>query len=118
MIRKYTAQDGIDILGENMSEESKLNAVAGPGYTMIVGGKPVACGGVRIYGVGEAWFAMNQEAENHKFQLIKESKRWLDEITRENNLWETFAWPKLDDMDKARRFLKHMGFKPLEAFVR
>lgn len=116
MIRPFKVQDGIDIVGEQAKDEANLNAIAGPGYTLVDKGKPVACGGVRIYGVGDAWFAMKDSAP--KIELVRESKKWLNEITKENNLWEVFAWPNLKDMDKARRFLKHMGFVPTEAFVR
>jgi len=116
MIREFTVQDGVDILGSEAREDAELNQMSGPGYTMLKGGKTVACGGIKIAGVGEAWFAAGEEAKDYKIQIARESRAWLDRIMEQHRLWRLFAYPGTHE--SARRFLKYMQFYPYDIYMR
>ncbi len=114
-IVKYAAADVPIITGDR----SKIgianhNQVAGPGFTVLEDGKPIASGGIRTFGVGAAWFVFGKEAkEKHLKMIIKNAREKLDEMQRENELCEVFALS--EDTDT---WLKHLGFVKKDIFVR
>lgn len=112
---KFTPADIAIITGDRTRASiANHNCVAGPGYTVLVDGKPIACGGIRVHGCGVAWFAFSKEAEKeHLKTIIREAKKKLEEMQRENELCEVFAVS--EDTDT---WLKHLGFKKKDIFVR
>lgn len=83
-----------------------MNQVAGPAFSLFSDRKPIACGGVRIYGVGEMWMISNDEnRKNHIREIMRASKEQIDKMIRENHLWRVMA-----ERNEADAWLKHLGF--------
>ena len=115
-VKKFLPADAVIITQDRMlAEKASWNGTAGPGFTVLNDGKPIACGGIRVHGCGVAWFAFNEEAQkNHLRTVIKEAKEKLEEMQRDNELCEVYA--ESEDTDV---WLKHLGFhKKNNLFVR
>ncbi len=115
-IAKYIAADAVLITGDRKKVDmANHNQTAGPGFTVLKDGKPIACGGIRTFGVGVAWFVMNEEAKkNHPLMIIRKAKKAMDEMQRENELCEVFA-----ESENCDKWLEELGFhKNVNIFVR
>lgn len=106
-IKPYQPDDAIKICGdETKREAAQLNQVAGPAFTLFIDKKPIACGGVRIYGVGELWMLSNDEnRRKHIKSIYKTSKNQIESMVSENHLWRIMA-----ERSEADAWLKHLGF--------
>ena len=111
MIKPYEPQDAIDLCGdETKRAAANLNQLAGPAFTLFLDKKPIACGGVRIYGVGELWMLTNDEnRKKHIKSIYRASKEEINKMIRENHLWRVMA-----ERNEADTWLKHLGFKESE----
>ncbi len=88
-----------------IADKANYNQAAGPGFTIIENGKPIASGGIRVYPVGIAWFILNKET-NHLMTIIREAKVKLKEMQRDEKICELYA-----ESDNGDVLLKHLGFK-------
>lgn len=119
MIKKFSLDD-IKKLTDDPEEieQGKLSLGTGPAFSLFDDdGQLVCCGGVRVYGVGEAWL-VGVNMEQHKLSALKALKEKIDEIVREQALWRIYAFPKGDRLDKERRLIEHMGFTLYETYMR
>jgi hypothetical protein len=132
----FNAEDMLTMTGELSAEQkqillnyAQLNQVAGPGCTVLLDGKPICSGGVRIYGIGEAWAYFSKDITGvllqHRITILKVYLEYLEKMQRDNKLWKIWAETNkdsfIDNGDQMRRedFLRFMGFKRHEnAFVK
>jgi hypothetical protein len=79
------------------------------------GDKPVAAGGIRILGIGEAWLLASPEFVHADTKvLLRYAIAFLKHAIMKNNLWEVFAMRKGQNV-----FLEHMDFHPIgDMYVR
>lgn len=108
MIKPYDPQDAVDLCGdESKRAQANLNQLAGPAFTLFLDRKPIACGGVRIYGVGETWMLTNNEnRKNHIKEILRASKEQIDKMIHKNSLWRIMA-----ERNEADAWLRHLGFR-------
>lgn len=106
-IKKYSPNDAIFLSqDESKRAAAHLNQVAGPAFTLFSDKKPIACGGVRIYGVGELWMISNDKnRKNHIKSIYSTSKKEIEKMIRENHLWRVMA-----ERNESDAWLKHLGF--------
>ncbi len=109
-IKPYNPDDAIKLCGdESKREAANLNQVAGGdkgSFTLFLDKKPIACGGIRIYGVGELWMITNDENRKaHIHSIYRASKGQIDLMIRENHLWRIMA-----ERNESDAWLKHLGF--------
>jgi len=105
--KPYIASDLIIITGDrNKTQLANYNQAAGMGFTIFDGKTPIACGGVRVQGIGVAWFAMSEEAKKHPVSVIRKAKKRIEEMQRKQEVCELFA--ESVDTDK---WLESLGFK-------
>jgi len=111
MIKPYEPQDAIDLCGdETKRAAANLNQLAGPAFTLFLDKKPIACGGVRIYGVGELWMLTNDKnRKNHIKDILRASRKQIDKMIYENSLWRIMA-----ERNEADAWLRHLGFRESE----
>jgi hypothetical protein len=114
-IKGYHPDDAIAICGdESKRQYANLNQSAGPAYSLFLGSKLLGCGGVRIYGIGEAWCMFTDDAiKNNKKTILRASQEQMEIMVRENKLWRLFAETKVNE-----NFLEHLGFKKATILVR
>ncbi len=106
MIKKYHPDDAVYLSDESKRAAAHLNQVAGPAITLFKEKKPIMCGGVRIYGVGEFWMLTNDEGrKNHIREIFRASKEQIELFIRENHLWRVVA-----ERNEADAWLKKLGF--------
>lgn len=113
---KFSVEDAIRIGGIELADAARLNQISGPAYSAFLNDKLVACGGVRIVGVGEAWALYSPEALKHKIKLLKHSRIWLDNMTRNESLWR--IWSECPEPKPNQNFLEHMNFNEVKAYLR
>lgn len=103
----YLPADLVILSGERLcAEDARLNQIAGPAFTIVDNGRPIACGGIRIDGVGEAWCVLSEQARNEKLKsVMKIIKSKIDEYQREEKLYKMFAVNVASE-----NFLRHLGF--------
>ena len=105
----FAAADEVIITGDrNRTDNANLNQVSGPAFTILDNdGKPIACGGMRIQGVAEAWYQMNQIAEKeHLKYVMRQCKEKLEEMQREEKIFQMYAKNVISE-----NFLEHLGFE-------
>lgn len=116
-IKKYRMEDALQILTEPADIAwAKLNEVVGLGFTGMVGGKVLGCGGIRNCGVGEAWAIFSPEAKEMKKELLRLTRDNFREIIKSLNLWQVFATTK-DISPQQANFLEHLGFEKSECYI-
>ena len=117
--KMFQPEDMLRIRGDTevVGANARLNQVAGPAHSIFIDDKLVACGGVRIAGVGEAWACYSPEVLEHVWDVFKHTKANMEQVVREQNLWRVWAEMSVQD-DKHRAFLKRLNFKQIEAYVR
>lgn len=114
---KFTVEDACQILGSNDEiDTARINLVTGPAYSAFLNNELVACGGVRVLGIGEAWALYDKKALEKKLSLLKHSKAWLNRIIRDEKLWR--IWSECPEPKPNQNFLEHMKFRQLPAFLR
>lgn len=116
-IKKFRMEDALQILSEkDQIAWAKLNEVAGPGFTWMIDGKVLACGGIRTFGVGEAWAVFSPDAKDKKKEMLRLSKDKFKEMIESLNLWQVFATTK-DISPEQANFLEHLGFEKSECYI-
>jgi hypothetical protein len=133
-IHKFSVDDVCSITGTNeLVQAARINQIAGPAYTAFKDGKPVACGGIRTVGVGEAWalyspeilletkkrqqaFITSEQRRNDVDEIATKSLLWLNNMIRNESIWR--LWSECPTPIPNQKFLKHMGFTKVEAFLR
>ncbi len=120
MIKKFSVDDIKQFTDDPEEiEAGKLSMGTGPAFSLFDDdGKLVGSGGVRVYGVGEAWL-VGMDLENHKLSLLRGIKEKMDEIIREQALWRVYAYPKGGEgVEKQRRLIEHLGFTEYQTYIR
>lgn len=114
-VKPYIAADAAIItVNRDIVSSANHNQAAGPGFTVFDGKKPIACGGIRVHGVGMAWFLMNDGVKKHPVAIIRKAKEAIEQMQRENELCEVFAVS-----DNADKWLETLGFKKINnIFIR
>lgn len=107
-VKDFLPADAIILTGDrNQTDLANLRQTTGPGYSLFINGKLAACGGVRITGIGEAWFLGDKEAlKRYTKTIIKKSREQLDDWAREHQLCRMYAVSDISD-----KFLETLGFK-------
>lgn len=114
-IKGYNPDDSIKICGDERKRPlANLNQSSGPAFSIFEDDELLGCGGVRIYGMGEAWCTFTRYAKTQKkMTILKATRQQLDLIIREHKLWRLFAESEFNST-----FLKHLGFEKKDLFVR
>jgi RimJ/RimL family protein N-acetyltransferase len=90
---------------------AKLNETEGVGYTALLEGEIIGCGGIRIYwkGVGEAWAIYPRRVGKMRLdhRLAKEK---LYEMIEDNDLKRIQSTPRCDWQESVT-YSKWLGFK-------
>lgn len=117
-IVKYSVEDAYQILG-NLDEINmgRLNQISGPAYSAYHNGELLGCGGIRTKGIGEAWAMFTEEAKKNKRDLLKHCRIWIDQMMRDERIWRVWS-ESPEAKPKNQNFLKKMGFRKTEAFLR
>lgn len=116
-IRPYRMEDALQILTEPVDIAfAKLNEVAGVGFTAMVEGKVLGCGGIRTFGVGEAWGVFSPEFKERKKDMLRLSRDNFREMIKSQNLWNVFATTR-DISPQQANFLEHLNFKKSECYI-
>ncbi len=114
---KFTVSDACQILGSNDEiDVARINLTTGPAYSAWLNNELVACGGVRVRGVGEAWALYSPKALEKKLSLLRHSRAWLDRIIRDEALWR--VWSESPRAKANKNFLEHLGLRKISAFLR
>ncbi len=101
----FLPADAVILTGDrDVAAQATRNCTAGPGFTILEDGKPMASGGIRIYSVGMAWFILNKEAA-HLTTVIREAKATLEKMQRDERICELYAESENGDV-----LLKHLDF--------
>jgi len=109
--QQFHPQDAIQLTGCT-PEQAAFNQATGPAYSFFDGDELLACGGARTYGVGEAWLMVSEKVRGEmKKTLIETTAHVIDKIVREQSLWRLWA-----NTDRSENFLRHIGFKKVDAF--
>ena len=112
---KFSVEDAFRILG-NIDDinTARLNEVSGPAYSAFHNGELLGCGGIRHLGIGEAWAIYTEKAKEHRKELLRQSRLWLDKMMRDEKIWRLWS----EAPENNQNFLKHMSFRKTEAFLR
>ena len=112
----FVPADEIIISGNReRTDSANLNQVSGPAYTVLLKGKPIASGGLRVHGICEAFFMMSKETEKEHLKTVMEQcKKKLEEMQRQEKIYQMYA-----RCDISENFLEHLGFEKVnDIFVR
>jgi len=117
--KMFQPEDMLRISGDTevMAANARLNQVAGPAHSVFIDDKLVACGGVRIAGVGEAWACYSPEVLEHIWDVFKHTRANMEQAVREQHLWRLYAEMSVQDK-RHRLFLKRLNFNQIEAYVK
>jgi hypothetical protein len=109
-IRPYKAEDLKILVPDIAPGWSEVNQTSGPAITVVLDGEILLCGGLRIYGLGEAWLACSQNArEHHKKSIFEISKEYIEKFATEKNIWRLVTSAK-EGMPQSPEFIKRLGF--------
>lgn len=98
------------------AESARLKHICGPAISIFYKDELVACAGIQEKGVGEGWLTIKEEAKKeHPIITINTSKDIFDYLMRVNQFWHVWAET---NTDKDTRFLEHLNFRKVEAFLR
>ena len=123
-IRPFSPQDAVTIARgqypiDRLIQGAALNQVAGTGFTLFENDKPVISAGIRVLGVGEAWFFISEDVRERLSNpasgdelkvLLDDMKRKIDGMVREYSLYQVWAL-----CERNPKFLKALGFKDANA---
>ena len=114
---QFSVEDAFRILG-NLDDinSARMNMVSGPAYSAFHNGELLGCGGIRNLGIGEAWAIYTEKAKEHKRELLKQSRMWLDKMMRDERIWR--VWSETPEIEANHNFLKHLNFREAKAFLR
>lgn len=109
----YSPKDALKLI-ECSPIQANFNQIAGPANSFFSeDGELLACGGVREFGVGEAWLMCSDKVKGSMKKTLLETTAFvIDKYIRENRYWKLYA-----DSENNGNFLKHVGFKPIQTFV-
>jgi len=118
---KFSVEDACHLLGSNDElDTARINLVTGPAYSAYLNNQLVACGGIRVRGIGEVWAIYSEKAREDNFtrnkQIVVNTRAWLDRIIRDERLWR--VWSESPQAKPNQNFLEHMRFRKLPAFLR
>jgi hypothetical protein len=108
---QFNPQDAIKLIGCDPIQAA-FNQATGTAHSFFSDdGELLGCGGVREFGVGEAWLIVSPKVKGQmKKTLIETTTFTIDQIIRQSRLWKLFA-------EGHGNFLEHVGFKKREAFI-
>lgn len=97
-----------------------VNQISGPAYTLMTDEKKpsiLACGGLRMNGIGQAWAMFDQRAlVEHGILLARKARLVLDTCIAEERAYRVYA-ESSEGVDK--KWFEHLGFTNSERlFVR
>lgn len=117
-VKPYRMEDALQLLkSPGEIAWAKLNEVSGPGFSGWLDGKLLGCGGIRVYGLGEAWAIFSPEAKDDmKIELFRQARKKLKEMIKSNNLWQVIATTRNITAQQAN-FLEHLGFEKSECYI-
>jgi hypothetical protein len=95
-----------------MPELARTYAAAGPAWTLLAQGWPLACGGaVRFWpGVGELWCWAGVEAASFGVPFARLAREQVRELFCAHGFHRTQAHVREDD-DRAQRFARFLGLE-------
>ena len=110
--KQYSPQDAIDLI-QCTPLQANFNQATGTAYSFFSEKEELlACGGVREFGVGEAWLIASPDVKGKmKKTLLQTTASVIDKIIRDGRMWRLWA-----DSEHNGNFLHHVGFKKAEAF--
>ncbi len=101
-----------------------FNQTAGPAFTGFLDKSPIICGGLRIFGVAEAWAYVSPKLQSDRLSaritILRQMLERFEELQREHNLWRIWAdINKGDGINVASEMqredlLRFLGFKKNE----
>lgn len=112
----FMAEDLMRLEGVEMASEARLKQISGPGLSVFLDGKLVACAGIQTEGIGEVWASFSEEAIKKKVTLLKECRGELDGMLRVHRIWR--LWSESPDTEQRKNFIEHLGFRKIEAYTR
>lgn len=116
-IFKFNPEDMLSLLkNTDCADNARLKQISGPALSIFLNDELVSCAGIQTSGVGEAWAFFSEKAKEHKRALLVETKKYLDFLIRENDLWH--IWAECPDEIVKQNFLEHLNFRKIQAFVR
>ena len=107
----------LECLGVNPKNVS-LDDDTIPGYTIMLEGLPIACGGLRISsgGIAEAWLVTGDGFIENYITACKIIRKKLTQLAEENNIRTLTASYDMDN-DTHRKFTHWLGFtEPIGIF--
>lgn len=112
----FMAEDLMRLNGVEIAPEARLKHVSGPAVSAYLGDELVCCAGIQTEGIGEVWACFSEEAIKKKLSLLKTCTAELEGMMRVHRIWR--LWSEPPDTPSRRNFIKHMGFRKIEAFTR
>lgn len=94
------------IAGDEHLAAACLSQVSGPAFTLIEGGQILAIGGVRVQGIGQAWFMMGPDGTAHTKSVLRAVRAGIEQSIKQEKLYRLYAEVTVDKP----AFLKHLGF--------
>ena len=110
-LRPFSPQDIVEMTGDPSLEDwASICMMAGPSASIYHQGHIIASGGLRMAGVGEAWFVGADNIRVQAKTLLKMAREQLDTWHKAEKAWRIFAYadPRIES---AQTFLKHLNFK-------
>jgi len=118
-LKPYIPQDAIALCGDESKFDLALFNQASPACSVFIDGRLVCCGGIR-FGVGEAWFIMNDKDREkspdftgRKRKILRVCRKQIEAWSREHGMWKLYAEPEMSTI-----FIESLGFKEQPTFVR
>ena len=105
-IKPFLPADAAIILGDrNCTEDANYNHATGPGFTLLKDNRPIASAGIRIYGVGELWAILSDEAKDKNIlSFMKKFRKQLEDTKRAEKIAKLYAESTVSDI-----FIEHFG---------
>jgi hypothetical protein len=92
-------------------ELARMNIQNGTAQSYFWDGQLMACGGIRMVGLGEAWLACKPTVRNnHKKELLRQTRKEL-KSAQDQGLWCIWAAPRISE-----NFLQHLGFEQQKTY--
>lgn len=114
---KFSPEDMMQLLKTvDCASDARFKQIAGPALSIFLNDDLVACAGIQTTGVGEAWAIFSEKAKKERRALLVETKKYLDFLIREHDLWR--IWAESPETKPQESFLEHLNFRKLKAFVR
>ena len=104
---------------EQWRESAKVNAAAGPAYTALYKGRPIASAGIRLVEnkdgdiIGWPWVVFSPTVEKCKRSVFETTLVMLKVLIDEYGL-KRLVTDSRKGFEKSQRLLEHLGFKRVE----